>query len=110
MDVVESEIHFYRTADGKVAFEQWRSALGDLQSRSLVRARLARLRAGNWGDCKALGQGLFELRIFYGPGYRIYVSPVGGKRLLILAAGDKRTQTRDIEEARSYLADYRRRT
>ena len=110
MDVTGREIHFYRTSDGKIPFQEWRSALEDPRSRDLIRARLARLRAGNFGDCKFIGQGLFELRVFYGPGYRIYFGHLSARKLLILIAGDKDSQVRDIQKALSYWADYRRRS
>ena len=110
MDVIEREIHFYQTPGGEVPFQAWRNAQQDPIVRDLIRARLARLRAGNFGDCKFIGQGLFELRIFYGPGYRVYFGHVSARELVILNAGDKDSQARDIQKAQSYWADYRRRS
>ena len=77
--------------------------------RAKIVARIDRLSAENFGDCKSLGSGLFELRIDWGPGYRIYFAKVG-KAVLLLCGGEKRKQYADIERAIEYLADYRKRT
>jgi putative addiction module killer protein len=73
-------------------------------------ARVDRLAAGNFGDCKALRGGLFELRIEWGPGYRVYYGMVGKACVLLLCGGDKRKQPSDIKRALEYLRDYRERT
>jgi putative addiction module killer protein len=75
-----------------------------------IAARINRLAAGNFGDCKALGQGLYELRIDWGPGFRVYYSIIGQARVLLLYGGDKRTQPADIVKAHQYLTDYKART
>ena len=67
-------------------------------------------RLGNFGDCKALGQGLFELRINWKSGYRVYYAVVGGACVLLLCAGDEGKQSADIKRALEYLKDYRERT
>ena len=68
-----------------------------------------RLRLGNFGDVKSLGSGLSELRIEYGPGYRVYFTRAGKSLVLLLCAGEKASQQRDIRRAREFLADYERR-
>ena len=73
-------------------------------------ARIDRLSAGNFGDCKTLRGGLFELRIDWGPGYRVYYAPVGKECVLLLCGGDKRKQSSDIKRALDYLKDYREQT
>jgi putative addiction module killer protein len=73
-------------------------------------ARIDRLSLGNFGDCKALGGGLFELRIDWGPGYRVYYALIGRACVLLLCGGDKRKQVSDIRRALEYLKDYRERT
>ncbi len=73
-------------------------------------ARIDRLSAGNFGDCKSLRGGLFELRIDWGPGYRVYYGLVGKACVLLLCGGDKRKQASDIKRALEYLKDYRERT
>jgi putative addiction module killer protein len=103
------QVEIYVAEDGKAPFEIWFGKLRDRQARARVLARIARIRLGNFGDSKALGEGLSELRIDYGPGYRLYFSQVEGRIVLLLFGGDKRTQSADIERARQYLADYKRR-
>jgi putative addiction module killer protein len=66
--------------------------------------------AGNFGDCKSLRQGLFELRIDWGPGYRVYYAMIGKECVLLLCGGDKRKQAADIEGALEYLKDYKERS
>lgn len=71
--------------------------------------RINRLRLGNFGDHKVVGDGVFELRIDYGPGYRVYFARDGAEIVILLIGGDKRTQDRDIETAKEYWADYKAR-
>jgi len=73
-------------------------------------ARIDRLAAGNFGDCKSLRGGLFELRIDCGPGHRVYYTLDGRSCVLLLCGGDKRKQSSDIQRAMEYLKDYRERT
>jgi putative addiction module killer protein len=74
------------------------------------RVRIDRLALGNFGDCKSLGGGLFELRIDWGPGYRLYYAMIHRTCVLLLCAGDKSKQSSNIQHAREYLRDYRERT
>lgn len=80
-------------------FAQWLEDLRDLRARARVQARIERLIGGNPGDAKPVGSGVSELRINYGPGYRVYFQQKGSTLIILLAAGDKSTQARDIEEA-----------
>ena len=80
-------------------FAQWLDALRDLQARARVQARLERLAGGNPGDVEPVGEGVSELRINYGPGYRVYFKQQGTKTIILLAGGDKRTQAKDIKTA-----------
>ncbi len=80
-------------------FVQWLDDLRDLQARARVQARIERLAAGNLGDVEPVGEGVSELRIHYGPGYRVYFKKRGKELIILLAGGDKRTQTKDIEAA-----------
>ena len=67
------------------------------------------LKLGNFGDCKAIGDGIAELRIHYGPGIRVYYSKIGNKVILLLCGGDKGSQTKDINKAKEYLKEYQSR-
>jgi len=80
-------------------FAQWLDGLRDLQARARVQARIERLAAGNRGDVAPVGEGVSELRIHHGPGYRVYFKQRGRELMILLAGGDKRTQARDIKTA-----------
>ncbi|WP_173066568.1 type II toxin-antitoxin system RelE/ParE family toxin [Sulfurimicrobium lacus] len=80
-------------------FAQWLDALCDLQARARVQTRIERLAAGNPGDVEPVGEGVSELRINYGPGYRVYFKQRGRELIILLAGGDKSTQAKDIKTA-----------
>ena len=80
-------------------FSRWLNGLRDVHARARVQARIERLAAGNPGDVKPVGEGVSELRIDYGPGYRVYFIQKGSVSTILLAGGDKSTQTRDIKAA-----------
>jgi putative addiction module killer protein len=103
-------IRRYVTRHGKDVFGEWLAQLPDLRAQAKIAARIDRLAAGNFGDCKSLGRGLYELRIDWGPGYRVYYAIIGRLVVLLLSAGDKRKQSSDIGRAFAYLKDYRERT
>jgi putative addiction module killer protein len=104
------ELRRYLTASGRDVFGEWLSRLRDARTRAKIVARIDRLSAGNFGDAKALRGGLFELRIDWGPGYRVYYALVGRSCVLLLCGGDKGKQASDIKRALEYLKDYRERT
>lgn len=80
-------------------FVQWLDELRDIRARARIQARIERLAAGNPGDVKPVGDGVSELRIDYGPGYRVYFTRRGNEVLILLAGGDKSTQDTDIKIA-----------
>jgi putative addiction module killer protein len=80
-------------------FVQWLDDLRDIQARARVQARIERLVAGNPGDVEPVGEGISELRINYGPGYRVYFKKRGQELIILLAGGDKSTQAKDIKSA-----------
>ena len=80
-------------------FAKWLDGLHDIRARARILVRIERLAAGNPGDVKAVGEGVSELRIDYGPGYRVYYKKHGQKVVILLAGGDKRTQAKDIKTA-----------
>jgi putative addiction module killer protein len=104
------EIHRYITESGKDPFGEWLQELSDHRARAKVAARVLRLAAGNFGDCKALRNGVSELRIHWGPGYRVYFAQEGRSIVLLLCGGEKRRQSADIDRAISYWRDYQERT
>ena len=103
------ELRVYVTKNGHSPFNDWLKGLRDLRARARVDIRLNRVRLGNLGDYVSIGDGVFELRIFYGPGYRVYYSQERDNVILLLLGGTKGTQKRDIQIAKAYLANYRKR-
>jgi putative addiction module killer protein len=86
-------------------FAKWLDGLRDIRARARILARIERLVAGNPGDVEPVGEGVSELRIHYGPGYRVYYISKGRELLILLAGGDKRTQARDIRRALGLARD-----
>jgi len=82
-------------------YSEWFDALRDRQARARINARIRRLSLGNPGDVQPIGEGVSELRIDYGPGYRVYFTHRDREVVILLAGGDKRTQDRDIETAQA---------
>jgi putative addiction module killer protein len=80
-------------------FAKWLLGLRDLRARARIQARIDRLELGNFGDARPVGQGVSELRIDYGPGYRVYFVNRGTELIILLAGGDKSSQIRDIRKA-----------
>ena len=102
-------VQTYLTADGGEPYARWLAALPDRQARARVLVRVQRMAAGNFGDCKPLDAGVWELRIDWGPGYRVYYAMAGRKLVLLLVGGDKRRQRADIAAAVAYWQDWQRR-
>jgi putative addiction module killer protein len=102
------EIRNYLTEDGRSPFEEWLDALRDTRAIDKIEKRLKRVALGNFGDYRSVGEGVYELRIDYGPGYRVYFGQVGSTIVLLLCGGDKSTQEQDILRAKEYWRDYER--
>ncbi len=108
MEAHERQVLYYQLPSGKSPVRDYRESIRDGNLKAAVDARFARLRGGNFGDSKFLGKGVFESRIDYGPGYRIYYG-VDGDEIIWLLISDKGNQSADIELAQGYLADYKAR-
>ncbi|MBN9132775.1 MAG: type II toxin-antitoxin system RelE/ParE family toxin [Nitrosospira multiformis] len=80
-------------------YADWFTRLHDIQAKARINARLRRAELGNFGDCKLIGGGVLEMRIHYGPGYRLYLTRRGQQTFILLAGGDKSTQMQDIKVA-----------
>jgi putative addiction module killer protein len=104
------EIRRYVTRAGKDPIGDWLAGLKDRRARAKIAVRIARVATGNFGDSKRLSQNLYELRIDFGPGYRVYYAMLGRRCVLLLCGGDKGKQSADIERAHTYLKDYLERT
>lgn len=103
------EIVFYITESGTRPCKEWLGELKDVVGRQIIHARITRLGEGNPGHYRFLGGGLFELKIDFGPGYRVYYTKDQETLIILLCGGDKTHQNRDIDRAREYLTDYWRR-
>jgi len=110
MEPQPREVELYQTEEGKATFSIWLEGLRDAKTRANILRRVARIRLGLLGDYKAVGDGVYELRIDIGPGYRIYFTQLGKTVILLLCAGDKGSQAADIRKAKEYWADYQERT
>lgn len=108
MEIQEKEIEYYEV-DGKQPFQAWLLSLKDNEGRRIIKARIRRVMLGNLGYCEPVGEGVMELKIDFGPGYRVYFGQVGKKLVILLNGGDKGSQRRDIKTAHDYWADYKRR-
>ena len=104
------EIRHYVSPSGKDIFDDWLMQLRDARAQAKIAVRINRLAAGNFGDCKPLREGLCELRIDWGPGYRVYYALVEKECVLLLCGGDKRKQSSDIARALEYLKDFKERS
>lgn len=103
------EIRHYLSASGRDFYQTWLNELKDMRARIAIQRRVDRLIAGNYGDHKFCGDGIWELRIDVAAGYRVYYARAGQTMLLIICGGDKRTQAADIERAVKFWNDYQRR-
>jgi putative addiction module killer protein len=104
------KIRRYTTAEGRDVFGEWLANLADLKARARIAVRIDRIAGGNLGNSKSIGEGLHELRVDWGPGYRVYYGKIKTARVLLLCGGDKRKQSADIKKARAYWTDYKQRT
>ncbi len=107
MEIKPRKIEFYLTKNGKQPFLEWFNSLRDIKTQAKINKRLRAICLGNLGDYKSVGGGVFEFRINYGAGYRIYFGKEGETLIILLCAGDKSSQKKDIEIAKKYWLDYR---
>jgi putative addiction module killer protein len=109
MEIQPRELRLYQQEDESTPFDLWLNKLRDREVKSRIRLRLQRVILGNLGDYKSVGDGVFELRIDYGPGYRVYFGQDGDRIVVLLLGGDKGSQDRDIAKAKEYWQDYEQR-
>jgi putative addiction module killer protein len=96
------QVIVYARENGKEPFTEWLYGLRDVMGRKRILARVSRLQQGHYGDCEPVGEGVNELRLFFGPGYRVYFGEQDGKIIVLLCGGDKDSQSKDIEQAQTY--------
>ena len=109
MLITPKDVLAFRTHEGRIPFQEWLDDLDDRTAVGRILARLARVRLGNLGDCKGVGEGVFEMRVDHGPGYRVYFGQKGRTLVILLCGGDKRTQEKDIRRAKQHWQDYQER-
>jgi putative addiction module killer protein len=106
MDTTQRDVQIYETAEGKCPFDEWLNGLKDAVGRALIRKRINRVKLGNLGQSRSLGDGVWELKIDFGPGYRVYYGEDGPRVVVLVCGGDKGSQDRDIAKAKEYWRDY----
>ena len=107
MRVVQTrELQIYHDPNGREPFTEWLKSLRDQRIRKRIQTQIHRIESGNLGDHKPVGDGVFELRLHFGAGYRIYFGEVDNTIILLLCGGDKSSQDRDIERAKVYWQEY----
>ena len=110
MEAKKKTILTYAKADGSAPFNDWLESLKDIKARAIVRTRINRIRLGNLGNCKSVGEGVSELKIKFGAGYRVYFGQKGDEIIILLSGGDKSSQNKDIKQAKEYWQDYKQRS
>lgn len=108
MEASPKTLKLFCLRSGSTPFAEWFSKLRDDRAKQKILARLARVRAGNLGQTNSIGEGVQELKIDYGPGYRVYFGQVGSEIVILLCGGDKRTQDEDIKNAKAYFVEYKK--
>lgn len=108
MHVIRKQSIIYKSAKGNEPYVKYVDSLKDREGAAKIRARVTRAELGNLGDYGSVGPGVIELRINFGPGYRIYVGLQGKELIVLLCAGDKSSQSKDTRKAMDYWSDYRR--
>jgi putative addiction module killer protein len=109
MEVEPKQIQNYQRVDGMEPFTDWLNDLRDVKARAIIRKRLERVQLGNLGNHRFVGKNVWELKIDYAGGYRIYFGQVGLELILLLCGGDKSTQEDDILIAQTYWREYEQR-
>ena len=110
METFPYTIAYYLAEAGGKPFKEWLGGLKDITARQKVRIRLDHVRLGNLGKNRSVGEGVYELKINYGPGYRVYYGLDKKTVVLLLLGGDKSSQKKDIAKAHTYWMDHRRRS
>jgi putative addiction module killer protein len=103
------EIVNFKDANGRSPIEEWLSSLRDKIAKARITSRLRQLQSGNMGDARPVGEGVVELRVHVGAGYRVYLGRYGERWIVLLCGGDKGTQTKDIARAKAYWAEWKQR-
>ncbi len=109
MDATPREILVYEDANGLAPFTEWLLKLRDKAAAAKIDIRIERIRLGNFGYVEPVGEGVRELKIDFGPGYRVYFGQMGSRLVILLCGGDKKSQTKDIAKAKEFWRDFKER-
>ncbi|MDE0040494.1 MAG: type II toxin-antitoxin system RelE/ParE family toxin [Candidatus Poribacteria bacterium] len=101
------KIQIYVDQNGREPFTEWLKSIRNRRTQKRIQTRIDRLEAGNLGDYRSVGDGVFELRFQFGPGYRVYFGESDNTIIVLLCGGDKSSQARDIEQAKTYWRAYK---
>ncbi len=107
MQIKQRAVDYYRTPAGKEPAKEWLSSIKDKLTQAILYKRIRQAGLGQFGKTRNVGDGVWELKIDYGPGYRVYYGIHGDELILILTAGSKRTQAADIKKARAYWIEWK---
>ena len=108
MEATEKQLRIYKLSESRIPYLEWLRSLRDQRARQKIQVRILRIRLGNFGETRSVGSGVQELKIDYGPGYRVYFGQDGDYLVILLCGGDKSTQDEDIKEAKQYWTSYKR--
>lgn len=103
---MSKQVIVYAKENGKEPFTEWLYSLWDVMGRKCILARVSRLQQGTYGDCEPVGEGVSELRLFFGSGYRVYFGEQDNQIVVLLCGGDKGSQSKGIEQAKTYWQEY----
>lgn len=106
---MEYTLKIYESPSGQEPLTEWLHDLRDQKARIAIRLRFDRMKLGNFGYCESVGEGVSELKIDFGPGYRVYFGMIGRTIVLLLCGGDKKTQNRDVRRALDFFRDHKER-
>ena len=104
--VQPKQVIVFADKSGYEPFTEWLETLRDIKGKQRIQARLRRLEQGLYGDCESVGEGVSELRMFFGSGYRVYFGEEANNIVILLCGGDKSTQKQDIKDAKAYWQEY----
>ena len=109
MEAAPKDVLIYEDPTGQAPFTEWLGKLRDKQAVAKIDIRIERVRLGNFGYVEPVGEGVMELKIDFGPGYRVYFGQMGSKVVVLLLGGDKASQRKDIAMAKEYWRDFKER-
>lgn len=107
MQIKQRNVYYYETPTGRLPAQEWLSSIKDKVTQAILYKRIRQAGLGQFGRTRNVGDGVWELKIDYGPGYRVYYGIHGDETVLILMAGSKRTQSGDIKKARAYWIEWK---